>query len=110
MIAYSFIVDWFLPVSPLLESFDAMLRTVVTRQYRTCRSIEVVKELPATAFVSLPTGLQAQVMAPVKYTYYQRVYDWLPSLPLPWLSADEISASWSSTRLLVSAALMVQRI
>lgn len=108
MMAYSFVVDWFLPVSSMLETYDALLRYVLVANYRSCRSVETTVELAPSNFNRYEESLT--MVGSAEYVLYDRKYSADPQLPLPWLSLTELEASWNTTRFLVSGALIVQQI
>jgi hypothetical protein len=87
MMAYSFVVDWFLPVSSLLETFDALTRYVLVANYRSCRSVETTVELAPSSFNRYSESLT--MVGSVEYVLYDRKYSADPQLPLPGLSFKE---------------------
>jgi hypothetical protein len=108
MISYSFVMDWFLPVSDVLEVYDALSRWILVKMYRSCSSVEATVELDTDLLYSSASGFTGYGHA--DFVHYYRHYSAIPPIPFPWLGIDGIDSSWNTSRFLVSAALIAQRI
>jgi hypothetical protein len=106
MIPWSFVLDWEVPMSEILETYDALIRSVVTRTYRACNSVKVTVQLDGNVFNAHPNYLCANGNA--MYTYYRRKYSADPAFPIPWLGIDSINPQWNTLRFLNAGALIVQ--